>query len=109
VHEIFRVPIAYGYNEITLVRWKMVQITVSDELAQAIAQAMAPVMLVDSRGRELAQIMPLNTSTPTKSRSDSADDEWSEAKLQMETYRREGGSFYTTKEVLEHLNSLGKE
>jgi hypothetical protein len=36
-------------------------------------------------------------------------DEWAEAKLQMELYRQEGGSFYTTKEVLEHLKSLERE
>jgi hypothetical protein len=37
------------------------------------------------------------------------DDEWAEAKRRTEQAKREGGPFYTTKEVLEHLKSLERE
>ena len=88
----------------------MVQITISDELAQAIADAGPSATLVDSHGRKLAQVTPLIVeSMQEEPQGASADDEWAEARLQMEIYRREGGTFYTTREVLEHLKSLEKE
>jgi hypothetical protein len=40
----------------------MVQITVSDELARAIAEAGTLVTLVDSRGRAVGQITPIEES-----------------------------------------------
>jgi hypothetical protein len=40
----------------------MVQITVSDELARAIAEAGTLVTLVDSRGRAVGQIKPIEAS-----------------------------------------------
>lgn len=88
----------------------MVQITVSDDLARQITGASQPIVLVDSQGRRLGQIS--RTSAPTVSteaHADSVEDEWSEAKRQMEIFRREGGTFYTTQEVLSHLESLEKE
>ena len=88
----------------------MVQITVSDELARQIAGASLPVVLVDSRGQELGEITRRSISpSRAEERNDADDDEWAEAQRQMEIYRREGGSFYTTKEVLDHLKSLEKE
>jgi hypothetical protein len=85
----------------------MVQITVSDELARQITGATLPVVLIDPRGNELGQITRLNVSpAQAEPRGDSPNDDWAEAKLQMEVYRREGGSFYTTGEVLDHLKSL---
>jgi hypothetical protein len=88
----------------------MVQITVSDDLANQIAGASLPVVLVDSRGRAVGEVTRRNV-VPTRaaSRNDSTEDEWMEAKRQMEIYQREGGTFYTTKEVLEHLKSLERE
>lgn len=88
----------------------MVQITVNDELASQLAGATLPVVLVDSRGQELGQLIPSKVS-PVRGESiaDSAQAEWAEAKRQMAIYRREGGSFYTTQEVLEHLKSSEKE
>ncbi len=81
----------------------MVQITVSDEIARQLDQASHPVVLVDSRGRKLGQVTRLADD------GNIADDDWAEAKLQIEIYQREGGTFYTTDEVLEHIKSLGKE
>ena len=63
-------------------------------------------MLVDSSGRELAQVTSLTVVQRDRSRREVARDDWAEAKRQMEIDRREGGSFYTTNEVLEHLKSL---
>ena len=88
----------------------MVQITVSDELASQIAGASMPVVLVDSHGHELGQVTRRNTApVRTTSRDDSDEDEWAEAKRRMEQAKREGGTFYTTKEVLEHLKSLERK
>jgi hypothetical protein len=84
----------------------MTQLTVSDEQARFIAQASLPIIVVDSHGRELGQI---SSVMPANDRVESSTDDWAEAKRQMEIYKREGGSFYTTKEVLEHLKSLEKE
>jgi hypothetical protein len=88
----------------------MVQITVNDELARQIAGTSLPVTLVDSHGRELGQVTRVSlTPAGTESRGDASDEEWAEAKLQMDVYRRKGGSFFTTKDVLDHLKSLEKE
>jgi hypothetical protein len=81
----------------------VVQITVSDEFAQQIAGAVFPIVLVDSHGRKLGEVTLANST------SESAEGEWTEAKRQIEIFRRDGGAFYTTREVLEHLNSLEKE
>ena len=88
----------------------MVQITVSEDFARQIAGVPLPIVLVDSQGRLLGQVTQLNSSpTCTEPPNTSADDEWSEAKRQMNIYRQEGGTFYTTQEVLAHLKSLEKE
>lgn len=88
----------------------MVQITVSDDLARQIAGAPLPIVLVDSQGRKLGQISrAIAPTVGTEAQADSAENEWSEAKRQMEIFRREGGTFYTTQEVLSHLESLEKE
>lgn len=88
----------------------MVQITVSDELARQIVGASPPVVFVDSRGQELGQFTRRSTTSErVESGDSSADDEWAEAKRRMEQAKREGGPFYTTKEVLEHLKSLERK
>ena len=88
----------------------MMYITVSDDVARQLAEASQPVVLVDNRGRELGQVTSLNTAPARAgSRRGSNDNEWAEAKLRMEQAKREGGPFYTTKEVLDHLKSLERE
>ncbi|MGD9634003.1 MAG: hypothetical protein AB7G28_23255 [Pirellulales bacterium] len=88
----------------------MVQITVSDDLARQIAGAPLPIVLVDSQGRRLGQISRMSAPTVSAdAQADAVEDEWSEAKRQMDIFRREGGTFYTTQEVLSHLESLEKE
>lgn len=88
----------------------MVQITVSDEFARQLADAPLPIVLVDSRGRKLGQVTDLDgASSRRDANGGSADDEWAEAKRRMEEAKRHGGTFYTTKEVLDHLKSLESE
>lgn len=88
----------------------MVQITVSDDFARQLADTPLPIVLVDSTGRQLGQVTLLDSAADcAKSENTTADDEWAEAKRQMEIYQREGGTFYTTQEVLAHLELLRKE
>jgi hypothetical protein len=88
----------------------VVQITVSDEFARQIAGSSLPILLVDSQGRQLGQVMQLSKSSDCEAdRDTSAEDDWSEARRQIEIYKREGGTFYTTQEVLAHLKSLEKK
>lgn len=88
----------------------MVQITVSDEFARQLADTPLPIVLVDSKGRPLGQITLLDSASAcAKPENTTADDDWAEGKRQMEIYQREGGTFYTTHEVLAHLESLRKE
>jgi hypothetical protein len=76
----------------------MTQITLSDELARQISEASAPIVLVDSRGRKLGQIAPLSSEQAEHL----SDDELAEIRHRMQT----PGPGYTTKEVLEYLQSL---
>jgi hypothetical protein len=86
----------------------MTQITVSAEIALAIAQSTLPIVLVDPQGRTLGQMTMVNDSSVVEA-THAEEDEWAEAKRRMEQAKREGGKFYTTKEVLEHLKSLERE
>ena len=85
----------------------MTEITVNAEIARAIAASSLPIMLVDPQGRRLGEMTQIDAVASEE--KNCTEDEWAEAKLQMGIYRREGGSFYTTEEVLEHLKSLEKE
>jgi hypothetical protein len=87
----------------------MVQITVSDEFARQLAGTSLPIVLVDSQGRQLGQVTQLKAAAAhADAATTAADPDWVEAKRQMEIFKREGGTFYTTQEVLAHLESLGK-
>jgi hypothetical protein len=82
----------------------MTQITVTDELARAIADAGPPILIVDSRGRELGQIMPIVQSAPAEAAI--SDAEWAEIKRRM---AEDDGTRFTWAEVKEHLRSLAPE
>ena len=86
----------------------MTQITVSAEIARAIAQSQLPIVLVDPQGRKLGQMTRVDASAAVEVTC-ADEDEWAEAKQRMEQAKREGGIFYTTKEVLAHLKSLDSE
>jgi hypothetical protein len=80
----------------------MVQITVSDELARAIADAGSLVTLVDSRGRALAHATPLE---PTRAIG-MTDEHLAELERRV---ANDDGTRYTWAEVKEHLRSLATE
>ncbi len=82
----------------------MVQITVSDELAQAIAHAGPFVTLVDPNGRTLGQVAP--PGTQLSGPIGITDDYLAE----LERIRAEDdGVRYSWTEVKEHLRSLAQE
>jgi hypothetical protein len=103
----------------------MVQITVSDELARQIAGASLPLVLVDSQGRELGQVAPLDSQItegrwvpaerlkglfdappPSGGQARISDEEWTEIQRRM---ANDDGTRYTWAEVREHLRSLAPE
>jgi hypothetical protein len=59
----------------------MIQITVSDELARAIAEAGSLVTLVDSRGRALGQVTPIEQSECPRGMT---TERWKEIKRRMQ-------------------------
>ncbi len=82
----------------------MVQITVTDELARAIADAGPLVTLVDSRGRTVGQIAPVQAD-------DTVPLEMSAEYLSALKRRmvNDDGTRYNWAEVKEHLHSLANE
>jgi hypothetical protein len=82
----------------------MVQITVTDELAQAIAQAGPFVTLVDSNGHTIGQVAPLGTQLggPIGMTDEHL------AELQR-IKAEDDGSRFSWSEVKEHLRSLVQE
>jgi hypothetical protein len=80
----------------------MVQITVNDELARAIAEAGAAAILVDSKGRALAQVTPIEQTGPIGI----TDEHLAELDRVM---AEDDGTRYTWPQVLEHLRSLAPE
>jgi hypothetical protein len=74
----------------------MVRITVSDELARAIAEAGSQVTLVDSRGRALGQIAPIEDAECPPGMT---SERWKEIKRRM----REPGTYIAYQEMKERL------
>ena len=74
----------------------MVQITVSDELAQAIAEAGSLVTLVDSRGRAVGQITPIEESDCPRGMT---TERWKEIKRRM----KEPGKYVSYQAIKERL------
>ncbi len=82
----------------------MNQITVTDEFAQAIAQAGSFVMLVDSKGRTIGQVMPVDSDD--EGLLGMTDEHLTELKRRMAD---DDGTRYTWAEVKEHLRALTQE
>jgi hypothetical protein len=82
----------------------MVQITVTDELAQAIANAGSLVTLVDPSGRALGQFAPFQTGTPGP--IGMTDDHIEELKRRM---ANDDGTRYSWAEVIERVRALSPE
>jgi hypothetical protein len=80
----------------------MVQITVNDEIVRAIVDAGPAAILVDSSGRAVAHVTPIEHTGPIGI---------TDAHLaELERLRAEDdGTRYTWPQVLEHLRSLAPE
>jgi hypothetical protein len=76
----------------------MTQITVPDELARMIIGATPPIMLVDTKGRTVGQVGPINSN------AEELDTDVALALQRIEDAKR-GGKFYSTDEVIEHLQA----
>ena len=80
----------------------MVQITVNDELARAIVEAGTAAILVDSMGRALAHVTPIDHTGPIGM----TDEHLAELERVM---AEDDGTRFTWPQVLEHLRSLAAE
>lgn len=74
----------------------MVQITVSDDLAQAIAEAGTAVTLVDSRGRALGQLLPISETSGSRGVS-------TERLAEIDRRMRESGTYVSYQTMKESL------
>jgi hypothetical protein len=82
----------------------MTQITVTDELARAIAQAGPFVTLVDSTGRAIGQV------TPLRSNSDGPIGMTDEHRVELERrVAEDDGTRYVFAEVIERVRGLAAE
>jgi hypothetical protein len=82
----------------------MTQITVTDELARAIAQAGSFVTLVDSNGRTIGQVTPLNSSL--EGPLGMTDEHLTELERRM---AEDDGTRYAFAEVIERVRGLAAE
>jgi hypothetical protein len=80
----------------------MVQITVNDELARAIAEAGTSAILVDASGRALAHVTPIEQAGPIGM----TEEHLAELGRRM---AEDDGTRYSWPQVLEHLRSLAPE
>jgi hypothetical protein len=78
----------------------MIEITVSDVQARVIAESSPPFVVVDSTGKRLGQITPIDAEAAAE--PGISAEEWAEIKRRMAT----PGPGYTTKQVLDHLRTL---
>lgn len=84
----------------------MVQITVTDELAQAIAEAGPLVTLVDSRGHNIGQIIPVEFQSAGPGPIGMTAEHLAEIKRRM---AEDDGTRYTFAEVIERVRALAPE
>jgi hypothetical protein len=80
----------------------MVQITVNDELARAIAEAGAAAILVDRSGRVVAHVTPIENNGPIGI----TDEHLAELERRM---KQDDGTRFTWAEVKDHLRALASE
>jgi len=75
----------------------MIQITLSDEQAIAIANSTPPVLVVNSQGNTLGQITPVDQEALVRAMM--SPEEWEELQRRM----NEPGEYVTFKEIKERL------
>jgi CRISPR/Cas system-associated endonuclease Cas1 len=85
----------------------MLHLTVSDEYAQLISEAKLPVVFVDSKGKPLGQLSPVDPSTATLPAITA--EELAELKRRKSAALRGEGNFITTSELLRELRELAPE
>ena len=78
----------------------MIEITVSDVQARVISESAPPFVIVDSKGKRLGQITPIDPETATQPAISA--EEWAEIKRRMAM----PGPGFTTQQVLDHLSAL---
>jgi hypothetical protein len=82
----------------------MIKIVLNDEQAEILSHAQEPVNVVDRSGRDLGKLVPSQLGAADPSRK--LDPEVEEALRRMEDAKSGERVFYTTQEVLDHLQSL---
>jgi hypothetical protein len=82
----------------------MIQITLTDVEARALAEAAPPFVVVDPQGKPLGQITPVDPKIETYAAM--SPEEWEEIKRRM---AEDDGTRYTWAEVKEYLRSLAPE
>jgi hypothetical protein len=75
----------------------MTHITVPDDVARLILGATGPIVLVDSKGQTIVRVELPNSQKPSDSEVVAA--------LQRMESSKSSGVFYTTSEVLQHLQA----
>jgi hypothetical protein len=75
----------------------MIQITLSDEQASAIANSTPPVLVVNSQGNALGQITPIDQEALVRAMM--SPEEWDELQRRM----NEPGEYVTLTEIKERL------
>jgi hypothetical protein len=78
----------------------MIEITISDAQARVISESAPPFVIVDSKGKRLGQITPIDLETATQPAISA--EEWAEIKRRMAM----PGPGLTTQQVLDHLSAL---
>lgn len=76
----------------------MTQITVPDEVARLIIGAIPPIVLVDTKGRPVGHVGPIDGSVKQ------VDDDVTVALQRIEDAKL-GGTFYSTEEVIQRLQT----
>ena len=84
----------------------MIQIVLNDEQAEILSRAREPVNVVDRLGRDLGKLVPPKSSETELPKS--PDPMVVVALQRMEEAESGKGVFYTTAEVLAHLQSMEK-
>jgi hypothetical protein len=82
----------------------MIQITVSDVEARAIAEGAPPFVIVDPQGKPLGQITPVDPKIATYAAM--SPEEWDEIKRRM---AEDDGTRYTLAEIMQRLRALAPE
>lgn len=80
----------------------MVQIVLNDEQLEILSRACEPVRVVDRSGRDWGKLAPPHTGQSAQA----LDPEVALALERMQEAKRGEGTFYSSKEVLDHLQSL---